>query len=264
MIIGIIVTYNPFISELINNVNSIFPQVNKLVIFDNASDNQNSLLFFNDLPNVDLFLSETNVGLGEAYNTIIGLYQNDFDYLVTFDQDTYIPELLIKNLLYLFEIPKVGIVGPSFENRKNFKDSFQDVDFLIQSGSIFKMNLFKNVGLFNSDYFIDSIDFEYCLRVKLRGLRVLRSNVYFITHSLGSIKTFLFIRFISHNAMRNYYISKNHINLSIRFFKVFPFFIIRKNIFFILHLIKLLILERDFVKIKKSMQGIITGLKSFS
>jgi rhamnosyltransferase len=263
MIIGVIVTYNPIISELKENVNSIFTQVDKLVIFDNSSDNQIQLSPFSDIPKISLFLSKTNVGLGEAYNTIIRLYKNDFDYLVTFDQDTKIPDFLIKNLLTFFEIQNVGIVGPSFEKAKNINDSFQDVDFLIQSSSIFKMNLFSEIGLFNAEYFIDSIDFEFCLRAKLCGFRVLRSNLNFITHSLGSKKKFLCISFISHNAIRNFYISRNHVHLTIKYFKIFPYFIIKKNIYFLLHVMKLFFLERDFIKIKYFFKGFLAGLKSY-
>jgi rhamnosyltransferase len=260
MIIGVIVTYNPLINDLEDNVTSILPQVDKLVIFDNASYNNHELLKFKAYSSVELILSSVNVGLGEAYNSVIRANKNVFEYLITFDQDTKIPSNLIENLLPLFKVTNVGIVGPNFELRRKSRQEFEKVDVLIQSATIFKMKLFDDVGFFNADYFIDSIDFEFCLRARISGYCILRANNVFISHQLGDSKSFFGIKYNSHNEVRNYFIARNHVNLTINYIKYFPGFIFKKNIFFIVHFLKLVLLERKFKKIKLFLIGFYRGL----
>jgi rhamnosyltransferase len=254
-IIAVIVTYNPIEEDLFRNIEFILPQVDKLVIFDNASSNSKSLRLLNKHSNIEIIFSSENIGLGAAYNKIIESNYKDFDYLITLDQDTQVPMNLVNNLLCLFSKNDIGIVGPSFEKRGQKYIPFEEVDVLIQSACVFKMKLFDKVGLFNAEYFIDSIDFEFCLRAKLMGYKILRSNYDYINHNLGVRKTFLFINYTSHNSIRNFYISRNHVDLSFRFFRHFPFFIIKKNIFFIMHIIKIILFERDLVLLRSIIKG---------
>jgi rhamnosyltransferase len=261
-ILGILVTYNPNINDLIRNINLILPQVNKLIIFDNDSLNKYDLLLLKKDDEFEIIFSNDNIGLGAAYNKIILRNLLNYDYLITFDQDTQVPNNLVSNLLLLFKLQNVGIVGPSFVNKLESKVPFKDVDVLIQSASIFKMNLFSEIGLFNSAYFIDSVDFEFCLRAKLNGYRVLRSNQDFINHNLGVTKKFLNLDISTHNSVRNFYISRNHFDLTIRFCRKFPIFIIKKNIFFIIHIFKVALFQRDLKSLIKIFQGFVITIKS--
>jgi rhamnosyltransferase len=257
MILGIIVTYNPDFEKFLLNVKSIICQVDYLLVFDNNSLNRDSFYKLNDFDRLGIFFSDSNIGLGSAYNYAVKNYQ--FDYLVTFDQDTLLSDNCISRLLVYFNDPKVGIVGPAFSHFNSSKSDVSQVTALIQSCSIFKYELFENIGLFNEAYFIDSIDFEYCLRTKIGGYSILCINNVFISHQLGDTKSFFGIFYSSHNNIRNFFIARNHVNLTIRFFKFFPQFIFRKNVFFILHFFKLCVLERDFKKIRFFVCGFIRG-----
>lgn len=259
MILGVIVTYNPNLSELIENIGLILPQVDKLVIFDNASVNSNELFNIKYHDSVEWIMSKDNVGLGAAFNQVIEYYQNMFDFLITFDQDTRINKKLVSNLLKLFEITDVGIVGPTFESFHKGNLPYRDVHVLIQSASIFRMEIFNKIGGFNSRYFIDSVDFELCLRAKKNGYRVIMSNLDFINHNLGFKKRIMSLNFVSHSAFRNFYIARNHVDLSIRYFRYFPFFILKKNFFFGIHFFKLLFLERSIKSIILFFKGFFQG-----
>jgi rhamnosyltransferase len=123
------------------------------------------------------------------------------------------------------------------------------------------MSLFNEIGGFNEKYFIDSVDFEFCLRVKKKGYRVLMSNTDYIKHELGVRKNMSFFSIITHSSIRNFYIARNHVDLSLRYFRYFPIFIVKKNIFFVLHFFKLLLFERNVKSIGYFISGFFKGFK---
>lgn len=257
MVLGIIVTYNPNIVDLKKNILAINPQLDKLVVFDNASEKIQEINELCNILNVEFIKSNKNIGLGAAYNFVINS-NNNFDYLVTFDQDTFLEVNTIKQLLNLFTVNlSVGIVGPSFfKKRINSKNDYVEVDYLIQSCSIFSKIVINRVGLFNENLFIDSVDFEYCLRALKLKFKIIKSTNIFIEHNLGIRKKKFGINFIQHNALRNYYISRNHKFLTIKYIRHFPNFILRKNFFFMIHILKLIFLDQDLKKIKSLIKGL--------
>jgi rhamnosyltransferase len=259
MILGVIVTYNPDLNTLFDNVSRISSQVDKLVIFDNASINKDEMKGNEKLNSADFMFSATNVGLGAAYNRVIEMYRNNYDFLITFDQDTTIGPDLVSNLLTLFDDPNVAIVGPNFDSRQRNELAVSEVTVLIQSSAVFRMKIFEEIGGFEESYFIDSVDFELCLRAGTFGYRVLRSNNDNIVHNLGFRRKSLFWSYISHSPLRNYYIARNHVRLSRDYFRRYPIFIFKKNFFFLLHFIKLLLLERRFESLKNFYKGFING-----
>ena len=258
MILGILVTYNPNISELSRNIKSIYIQVDKLIIFDNSSKNLDEIRSICSELNILLIESRINIGLASAYNFVLKNHLNGFDFYITFDQDTFICDNLIRSMLSFFELDKsIRIIAPSFEIKKNnLKKPYIFKDAVIQSATIFKSSLITEVGYFDDGFFIDSVDFEYCLKVRSRNFKIIQLNNFFIDHQLGESKSFLNIRFNSHNKIRNYYIARNHIILSKRYFLKFPLFIVKKNIFFTIHFLKLLFLDRDWTKINYFIRGL--------
>ncbi|MES2517799.1 MAG: glycosyltransferase [Bacteroidota bacterium] len=257
MVLGIIVTYNPSIVDIEKNILAIKPQLDRLIVFDNASENVQELNKLCNKLNVEFIKSNRNVGLGAAYNFVIS-NNNNFDYLATFDQDTFLEVNTIKQLLSLFTINlSVGIVGPSFfKKRIMSKNEYIEVDYLIQSCSIFSKIVIDKVGLFNENLFIDSVDFEYCLRTLKLKFKIIKSTTILIEHNLGIQNKKFGINFIQHNALRNYYIARNHKFLTIKYIKHFPYFILRKNFFFIIHIFKLIFLDQDLKKIKSLVKGL--------
>lgn len=258
MILGVIVTYNPNLKDLEKNIIAIKDQLNKLVVFDNNSIDQNFLIDLCAKLGIEIIPNQDNIGLGAAYNLVFKKYFSDFDYFITFDQDTFLEQDVISRLLPLFAVSeKTGIVGPSF-TKPNFKthNDYSFVDSLIQSCSIFSKKVLETVGYFNEKLFIDSVDFEYCLRVQLEGNKIIRSNSVFIAHDLGVTKRRYGFLYIEHSALRNYYMARNHKYLTIKYLKKFPYFILKKNFFFFLHFLKLIFLDQDFNKLKSLSKGL--------
>jgi rhamnosyltransferase len=258
MVLGVVVTYNPNISELEKNILAIKNQIDKVVIFDNKSVNQDEIVILCKKIAVEIIVNNENIGLGAAYNFVFKRDFSDFDYFTTFDQDTFIKENTINNLISLFAVAeKVGIVGPSFVKKHlQIYSDYSFVDSLIQSCSVFSKDVLSNAGYFNEKLFIDSVDFEYCLRAQLLGFKIIRSNRLYIVHDLGSPKNKYGMSYIEHSALRNYYIARNHRYLSSKFITKFPHFIIKKNFFFGVHCLKLIFLDQDLTKVKHIIKGL--------
>ena len=62
-----IVTFNSDVSRLVENVSAAYPQVDKLIIFDNGSTNIDAIKeALRDFKNIHYFLSKTNQGIAKA------------------------------------------------------------------------------------------------------------------------------------------------------------------------------------------------------
>jgi rhamnosyltransferase len=258
MVLGILVTYNPIFLDLEKNINAILPQLDKLVIFDNNSDNKNILIDLCLKLRIELILNPINIGLGSAYNRVIKDNLQNYGYFITFDQDTLIQERSINKLLNLFSINRdIGIVGPSF-NKRHLKrrHDYTFVDTIIQSSALFSKECFLKSNFFHEKLFIDSVDFEYCLRVRLAGLKILQSNRVWIDHNIGNINRKYGFSYIEHSSLRNYYIGRNHKYLTMKYLTRFPYFILKKNIFFFLHVSKLLFLDQEINKVRSIFRGL--------
>lgn len=257
MILGVIVSYNPNLQDLERNITAMLGQLDHLVVFDNNSLEQDLLVALCSKYDIEIIPNRKNIGLGAAYNFVFKKHFFDFDYFITFDQDTFLEQRVVSRLLPLFDISgRVGVVGPSFV-KSNFKSESEYifVDSLIQSCSIFPKQVLEKVGYFNEKLFIDSVDFDYCLRVRLENYKIIRSNRIFIAHDLGVAKRRYGLSYIEHSSLRNYYMARNHRYLSQKYFKKFPYFILKKNFFFFLHFLQLIFLDQDFNKLKSLSKG---------
>ena len=53
---------------------------------------------------------------------------------------------------------------------------FQEITVALQSGSLFSRSALKDVGLFDETFFIDYVDFEFCLRLRKHGFRLIEAT----------------------------------------------------------------------------------------
>jgi rhamnosyltransferase len=87
--------------------------------------------------------------------------------------------------------------------------------------------IFDRIGWFASEYFIDCVDFEYCLRIRAAGYLIADSREAVLMHAAGHANqslSFLGVSFrpTHHSAVRRYYMSRNRIALYRKYFRVFP------------------------------------------
>ena len=73
----------------------------------------------------------------------------------------------------------VGVVG------HNPKSEYMHVNTCITSGAFSKVSAWKEIGKYDESMFIDSVDFEYCYRMRKYGYGVIQVRDVQLLHELG-------------------------------------------------------------------------------
>jgi len=274
----LIVTYNPD-ENLLELINIIVNQVDKIIIVDNNSSSIvfNKLLNITKDNNIILIENKENFGIAKALNQgILYAKKMNYNWILTFDQDSKpfinIVEI-ISNVYELYpEKQKIGAIGVNFSKSNSesyFKimgnQLYRERDYLITSGCLLSIKTFIEIGGFREDFFIDNVDLEYSLRLRINGKISLITKNHGMCHKTGApkIKKIIGLTLISsnHDCIRRYYMARNHIILSKEYLFKYPYFIAKANYFFILSLIQILLIDDDKkVKIIASVKGIRDGI----
>lgn len=225
-----IITYN-IDKKIIDVVNSVINQVEYVVIIDNGSS-QDTISILKELgkkEKVELILNQSNNGIAKALNQGVEFAKSKkLEWILTLDHDSICDEHMIENMLKIKELyPKndiIGVLTPQvFEiNKQDFisiktddNDIYMEVNDCIQSGAIFKIELFDKIGYFNEELFIYHVDFDYCQRVLRSGYKIIQCNNTILHHEEGykipkkflGIKTF----YNNYSSKAIYYITRNTI-----------------------------------------------------
>lgn len=217
-IIAGIVTYNPDIVKLKQNLTAIVPQVLHTVIVDNASDNIIDIKkLVSEFRHVEVIVNKDNKGIAAALNQIFRK-ANEWKslYAITLDQDSEVYPNLIKTYL---TYENLGDSFTCLRHDRNFTiensadKKYEYVDSCITSGNLVKVAAWKDVGGFNERLFIDMVDVDFCYRLKNNGYRILKVNKYGMLHEIGdgSFVTLFGRKHFTGNysAFRKYYIFRN-------------------------------------------------------
>lgn len=284
-VIGVLITYQPYLKNFTKILNSITSQVFKLVIIDNASDNYLKLSeIIGGYSNIEFVSLSENIGLASAQNKGISMAKNlDATHVVFFDQDSMLNDGLVDELIraenkLINQGVKVAAVGPLFYDpdtkitfpatvfsgpfiKKIFiNDQPVNATFIIASGCMVRCCILDKVGYMRDELFIDYIDVEWCLRAKSLGYSVYISPNTQMAHSIGDGRLSLFGRTISvHSAMRRYFLVRN-IFFMLRLPYV-PFgYKLRESIFNVLRcIIGIISSDNKFVYLKYVVQALHDG-----
>lgn len=157
-------------------------------VFVNASADETVLSALGELgTRCKIIYSDENLGVGEALNMIaLHAIMAGYRRVVFFDQDSRPPAGLVAALDQGMDSLHNGgerpaVVGPAITAPKGQEREFKSpryfrvrekrpvgglvpVRYVITSGSLVDLDAFRAVGKFRSDYFMDSIDTEWCFR----------------------------------------------------------------------------------------------------
>lgn len=216
-----IVSYNPSIEILALNINSILPQVEQVYVIDNGSENINEIKN-NFSKVVDIIENNENRGIATALNQMCEIaYNNNFEWILTLDQDTICPNNIISCMDIFTDKPDIGIICPDVkydgwpQKKESSNKDFEIVYACMTSASLTNIFAWKKVNGFEEEYFIDYVDNEFCMKLALNGYKVFRTFSCSINHQLGisgEKKIFgkIYVRFTKHNPLRFYYMSRNN------------------------------------------------------
>lgn len=218
-----IVSFNPDIDLLQSNIEAINSQVEQIFLVDNGSDNVNAVeRLTNQYRSVQLIKNTENRGIAAALNQCCETSTKDgYQWIVTLDQDSVCPEHFVDGLSQFIDVEeKVGIIAPLVVDRSvgvigHHPNGYAEVRTCITSGAMTNLAVWNTLKGFDEKMFIDSVDFEYCYRVRKAGYKVIQTDQVQLNHSIGnaSMCRFLFWKFknMEHSAFRDYYIAQNNV-----------------------------------------------------
>jgi rhamnosyltransferase len=222
-----IVTFNPDLRRLKENVSAIFSQVYKLIVYDNGSKNADQIVkLLNDFDNIIFIPSSENKGIAYGLNRLVEASKSlAASWILLLDQDSVCKTDIIDTYLQYINIEQVKLITCKIQDR-NFdyenNSSNQEYDFVdscITSGSFINIETCIQLGMFDEQMFIDKVDTDYSIRLKESGYKQLRVNKNEILHEVGSntkIRHFLWkkVTIFNHSAFREYYIVRNAVYIS--------------------------------------------------
>lgn len=260
-ITAVIVTYNSG-EELRENLPAILPQVSRVIIVDNSTEECTRELLrglekeFNGVipakagihnatdeqvdrwipasagmtarEKLEIIYNGKNIGLGAAQN--IGIRKAIADgagWVLLLDDDSRAETGMIDALWQAYEHnperEKIGICAPlilDMNGEKNYRcllpkgrfgfqrkelrehDYLNGVLCVMASGSLIRKEVFEKIGLMREDFFIDYIDWEFCLRMILSGYIIMAVSAAHLHHNLGNMT--------SHRLLGRTFITTNH------------------------------------------------------
>jgi rhamnosyltransferase len=282
-VIGVVIaTFNPDY-RLVKNIEMLSTQVDYIVIVDNGSfAGLESLYYYFEVnEKITVIKNKDNLGLAAALNLGIRHLTNLVEWVLLFDQDSIVDQnyaiKAISAFLHAEEIyGDVGQLSPIYfnDNTRSFisfsespEDDLNQVFISMTSGSLFKMKNFILSGLFREDYFIDFVDFEYCLRLRKLGFKTIEARDIKLNHQLGkTAEKRIFGRYkyiTNHDPLRKYYKTRNRIITYKEYFLIFPAWVASDVLGMIRETISILLFENQKLrKFSKMALGIAHALSN--
>lgn len=217
-----IVTFNPDIKRLANNLKNVSKQVDVVFIVDNHSLNIVQLRrIASAFDNVELIENNHNFGIAKALNQMCEKAESGgYKWILTLDQDTIIPTNMVEIMMPYCSYKSIGIICPSiiyegWDKKNKVKNDTEYVYACMTSASLTRIKAWKRVGGFREDYFIDFVDNEFCMKLSLKNYKIIRLNTIQASHQLGKsgARRLLGIRinYSKHTPLRLYYMSRNNL-----------------------------------------------------
>lgn len=218
-IVAVIAVYNPDIKLLRESISSYLQAVDKVLVVNNSDNciDLNSLVELSD--KIVIINLNDNLGIAEALN--IGIEESlkhECDFIMTMDQDTVFCPHLVKIPMENFTENIMAIVPAPPQDHQ---DGPYLVKRAIQSGAIFCTNIFKTIGKFNSNYFIDYVDYDFFMRGREHGYKILAVPEIMVSHKNGDMYEGKFIcwryKYRFSSPLRMYYQTRNALDYILRY-----------------------------------------------
>ncbi|MGK5091843.1 glycosyltransferase family 2 protein [Deltaproteobacteria bacterium TL4] len=278
---AIVVSYHPDAS-LIENINALLAEVEEVIIVDNGSGGEakTRISQLEQGRSLTVIQNESNLGIATALNQGVRYaLSKNYDWIATFDQDSLITPGFFQKMRLAYQTcpfqQQVALITPIYfdpgtqaftKSRKcTGTTPYAEIIANMTSGTLIKKEIFQTVGFFKEDYFVDYVDYEFCLRVRKHGFRILQACGAVLNHQRGHMTKHQILSkpllTSNHPPVRRYYNARNRMLFYKSYWKQEPIFLIRDFIDFSYDVIKIILLEADkSAKLKKLFLGIWHGI----
>ncbi|MBV9625971.1 MAG: glycosyltransferase [Acidobacteria bacterium] len=282
--------------ELARHVDALLRQdrpLQEIVVVDNASSDETSSMLATRYPQVTVLRMAENLGTGGALaaGLAYAALEKRHDWVWMFDQDS-VPApaalgLMLDEARQFDMTAEVGILATLpvdtdmeisstpwlWRNRfvkpspELLKRPIVFTDLVITSGSMVRRDVVEKIGLPRSDFFIDFVDYEYCLRARSHGYKIAVTTRAKLYHEIGKARRVRFFLgrqhlWSQHHPFREYYFSRN---LAYCVWWLYPS--VPAKGFALLHLARhavgvLLFGPERLACLTKMLQGVFDGLRA--
>lgn len=218
-VLSTITTYNPDIQLLSKNIDAVIAQVDKLLVYENDSENRQEIVNLCNEKGAEIVLNDKNYGVaGPLHDGAEYAYKNGYDYIFTLDQDTVVSGGMVDKLAEILQSGnKIAMVcgtrvNPDFQKPLPAEDWRAPVEAVITSGALAKVKVIMDVGNYIPELFIDAVDNEICCRLRKNGYEVFSCGVKYLHYMGEPVKCkLLFKSFqtLNYSPFRLYYIWRN-------------------------------------------------------
>lgn len=210
-----IVAFNPDISRLRENVLAALTEVDEVLIVDNASENIREVEdLVNESPHVHLLRNPTNGGIAKGLNqAMTWAADRHTPWMLLLDQDSVVSQGMVDAQVQNTG-QDVGIVAPAIIDRSDrgpvpSGHETTEVNYCITSGSLCSVHAWKAVGGYDESMFIDFVDFDFSLRLRQQGYKIVREPKATLLHEIGKITRHGRLTAYHHSAFRSYHMARD-------------------------------------------------------
>jgi rhamnosyltransferase len=236
-VVAIVVTYDPDLDLLAEQLLRLTPQVTEAILIDNGS--LRDIVAWNaqrePAATAVIALGE-NHGIAAAHNAGIQWARNrNAQYVLLMDQDSMpAPDMVQQLFSAISRQPSPAAAGSRYldERQNNLppfiriqgltlqrcaceaENSVVSVDYLVSSGCLIPISILDKVGGMRDDLFIDYVDIEWGLRARHHGFQSYGVCSARMHHTLGDRPIKFWGKYVPlHSPLRHYYHFRNAILL---------------------------------------------------
>jgi rhamnosyltransferase len=184
-----VILYNPD-DSVVGNVMSYLDSVDKIWLIDNSDKMVSAIDPLRSEKKIQYVQLTQNFGIAYALNRACeAALEEGFDWILTMDQDSSID--VGKFFPFLNPDKNVAaIYAASFAGTKDrwikpYDEYFNEIHYTITSGCVMSLDIWKSVGGFDENLFIDEVDHDMCMKIRNFGRKILTTRVPCLNHVIG-------------------------------------------------------------------------------
>jgi rhamnosyltransferase len=263
-ICAVVVTWNPQ-GEFGGNLSALAGQVSQIIVVDNASGPEGLARVEQACRAVGarLLRNSDNLGISAGLNRGAACAMElGYAWLALFDQDSCVTRGMLATMQQVLEsrpdAARVGVIGSIQVERgvaghepesAPASNPAREVRTVITSGSLISLEVWHAVGGFDESLFIDAVDWDYCLKCRGHGFKVLEAEGAKLMHEIGipSHSQLGQLKFTAtnHSPLRYYYLNRNRLVMWRRYWRQEPGWVARDALVMLKQFIKICLAETE-------------------
>lgn len=270
-----IVTFNPNIDRLRENLKTVTVQDTEILIFDNGSENYKGIENLVSEFGCEIYRVKENKGIAYGLKYIMDYaILNKYEWVLSLDQDSVSDAGIISEYKKYVNNPKIGALTCIIRDRNfveinkpscsgNSDKKLKNVQKCITSGCFMRVSAYALTDGYDTSMFIDFVDFDICYAIIRAGYKIVQIPYEGLLHEDGHGANISFWgrKYIMYHksAWRRFYMVRNEIYVARKFPEIqSPFHTIVHCLW---QIFLVLIYEEDkLAKLRSGLKGLFAGM----